>query len=137
MSDDFEAIAFIGIGILASLLASMVGYVCWKVCGKCVERQHNHQACPSQPLLKTALACQWDKLATVPAIADKKLNAERDFANTELLTNISGRSESMLSPMSRAAPSATGSGSADLLLCVEQSFEHPDASASIASSGKR
>lgn len=133
MPDDFGAIAFIGIGILASLLASMIGYVCWKVCSKCAERQRNHQACPSQPLLQTALA--WGKPATVVAIADGKTNAERAIAYTDMLTNISGRSESMLSPMSRAAPSA--SGSADLLLCVEPSFQHPDASASIASSGKR
>ena len=117
MSD--EAIAFIGIGVLASLLLLMVGYVCWKVCGKCVERQRNHnQTHPSQPLLQAAVVLAHCKTDVVSVIADKSANAER-LVYIELLTNIGDRSESMFSPMSSAAPSAIGS--ADLLLCMEQS----------------
>lgn len=130
MSD--EAIAFIGIGVLASLLLLMVGYVCWKVCGKCVERQRNHQARPSQPLLQAVLPLTHGKTDVVSVIADKTVNAER-LVDIELLTNIGDRSESMFSPMSSAAPSAIGS--ADLLLCMEQSDHNATFSTEIP--GKR
>ncbi len=131
MSD--EAIAFIGIGVLASLLILMVGYVCWKVCGKCVERQRNHhQARPSQPLLQAVLPLTHGESAAVSVIADEKADAEH-LLDIQLLTNIGGRSESMFSPISSAAPSAIGN--ADLLLCMEQSGHN--AASSTGSHGKR